>query len=238
MRLQMMESAHIDEGEWPMLYGQNASAPATAGDDDGELLYPEESPNHSKESEEESIIVVGSLRSHLCAATSTPESRKCGDLMDKEDEEFGKHDDASSFALLSVPQSVVSVSSTFSFRDAILKNATPGGANATPEESNEEPSSLEKIQKACRQRIKPKFVVQPIKRCAKSTDDLNSLPGISEDEEVLGATDAMDFYHRKAAGAKSRWSARIIRPDEAKRLEITMNKKSMQREMNANKKRS
>jgi len=52
--------------------------------------------------------------------------------------------------------------------------------------------------------------------CAKSTGGQHWLSGISEDEEILGATDAMEFYHCKVTGAKSQWSAHIIHPDEAK----------------------
>jgi len=47
---------------------------------------------------------------------------------------------------------------------------------------------------------------------------------------VLGDTDAMDFYHRKAKGSMSRSNGLKIRPDEAKRKEISMYKKDLQRQ--------
>lgn len=98
-----------------------------------------------------------------------------------------------------------------------------------------------------------KLVVTPIKRCTKSTGDLQSLSRIHEtsehddamgggggggfgdiaehhEDEVLGDTDAMDFYHRKAKGVQNRASGKMIRPDEAKRKEISVHKKDVQRE--------
>ncbi|KAL7554863.1 hypothetical protein ACHAWF_018424 [Thalassiosira exigua] len=47
--------------------------------------------------------------------------------------------------------------------------------------------------------------------------------------EVLGETDAMDFYRRKEHGSRSAVNKKKERPDEAKRREITMHKKDMQR---------
>ena len=100
---------------------------------------------------------------------------------------------------------------------------------------------------------KIRLVVTPIKRCSHSTGDLKSLTSIHEhvgddgyddggggggggdgghsplESEVLGSTDAMDFYHRKEHGARSRASGQMERPDEAKRKEISMYKKEVQR---------
>ena len=50
------------------------------------------------------------------------------------------------------------------------------------------------------------------------------------EDEVLGETDAGDYYARKAQGAMGRVNGSKLRPDEAKRLNITMAKKTMQRE--------
>jgi hypothetical protein len=80
---------------------------------------------------------------------------------------------------------------------------------------------------------KPKFEVKPIKRCVKSSNDLRSLGQISElDDEgqILGETDAELFYNQKAQGKLGRMNGKKIRPDEAKRLEITMAKKTQQRQ--------
>jgi hypothetical protein len=51
-----------------------------------------------------------------------------------------------------------------------------------------------------------------------------------DDDEAIGATDAMDFYHRKALGAKGRTNGLKIRPDELKRKQFTLQRKEMQRQ--------
>lgn len=81
-------------------------------------------------------------------------------------------------------------------------------------------------------KFKPKFVVKPIRRCSKSTGDLRGLlhSVAEEEEEVLGASDAGEFYHRKAQGAKGRANGLKLRPDEAKRREMTLYKKEQQRQ--------
>ena len=48
--------------------------------------------------------------------------------------------------------------------------------------------------------------------------------------EVLGDTDAMDYYHRKDKGSQATHNKKKERPDEAKRKEISMYKKELQRE--------
>ena len=86
-------------------------------------------------------------------------------------------------------------------------------------------------------RKKPKFVVKPIKRCSKSTGDLQSLTRIVESDEhhgdddlILGDTDAQLYYNQKAQGKLGRKNGRKIRPDEAKRKQISMAKKDDQRQ--------
>ena len=53
------------------------------------------------------------------------------------------------------------------------------------------------------------------------------------DGDVLGETDAMDFYHRKDKGSKGTSNKKKLRPDEAKRRDIIMHKKEMQRKKQA-----
>jgi hypothetical protein len=79
---------------------------------------------------------------------------------------------------------------------------------------------------------KPKFEVKPIKRCVKSSNDLRSLGQHldCDEEQVFGETDAELFYNQKAQGKLGRKNGKKIRPDEAKRLEITMSKKTQQRQ--------
>eukprot|EP00565_Helicotheca_tamesis_P002767 CAMPEP_0185733102 /NCGR_PEP_ID=MMETSP1171-20130828/18406_1 /TAXON_ID=374046 /ORGANISM="Helicotheca tamensis, Strain CCMP826" /LENGTH=248 /DNA_ID=CAMNT_0028402737 /DNA_START=166 /DNA_END=912 /DNA_ORIENTATION=- len=139
-----------------------------------------------------------------------------------------------------------------SFKDAILLNA-----EETTKEEEKKKQHAEKIRqesKRTRARAKPRLVVTPIKRCAKSTGDLKSLTKIHEyheddeaggsgggggaggciaeeaHEEILGDTDAMDFYHRKAKGFSNRKNGLKERPDEAKRKEISVYKRDMQRQ--------
>mmetsp|Transcript_5681 Transcript_5681/g.8207 ORF Transcript_5681/g.8207 Transcript_5681/m.8207 type:complete len:248 (-) Transcript_5681:147-890(-) len=121
-----------------------------------------------------------------------------------------------------------------SFKDAILLNAQ--------ETVKEQANALERDKKSPlrRTRVKPRFVVQPIKRCAKSTGDLRSLPRISYEEEeedmgggggggggscVLGDTDAQEFYARKRHGQMTHKNGMKCRPDEAKRKEFIIKKK-------------
>jgi hypothetical protein len=144
---------------------------------------------------------------------------------DNDNEDFSFFPEAESSALsLAVMVDTASTSSRTvkripSFRDAVLLK--------TSSEQTEAPSSA--VQ-ACSKKMKPKIVVTPIKRCARSTGDLRSLV---IHEEVLGESDAMDYYHRKAQGASGRMNSLKLRPDEAKRKHFTLQKKKMQRESQA-----
>ena len=127
-------------------------------------------------------------------------------------------DDEDSMVMVVSETSSVWGGGSLSFRDAILKKQ--------PKEGQQSQQHKKMIKK-----IKPKFVVTPIKRCAKSTGDLRALAHTHEDyEEILGESDAGCFYSQKAKGAKGRESGAKIRPDEQKRLDITMAKKNMQRQ--------
>lgn len=152
----------------------------------------------------------------------------------------------------------------FSLDDTVLLTQKPAGMkkvpsfkdiimlNAKEKEMEEEKNriAIEQQQQQMREEAlkrrknsKPKIVIKPIQRCAKSTGDLRSFVIHEEDEyggggggggglmeeEVLGDTDAMEFYNRKSKGSQSRSNGRKIRPDEAKRLEITLYKKEAQR---------
>jgi hypothetical protein len=135
-----------------------------------------------------------------------------------------------------------------SFKDIIMLNAKE---KEMEEEKNRiafEQQQQQMREEALKRRknSKPKIVIKQIQRCAKSTGDLRSLVIHEEDEEeyggggggggglmdeeVLGDTDAMEFYNRKSKGSQSRSNGRKIRPDEAKRLEISMYKKEAQRQ--------
>jgi len=110
------------------------------------------------------------------------------------------------------------------------------------------PAQQPQKQKVVKKR--PKFVVTPIKRCVKSTGDLRSLARIAEcggngygyggnnnnDDDtddidlIVGDTDAELYYSQKSQGKLGRKNGQKTRPDEAKRLQITMAKKEDQRQ--------
>jgi hypothetical protein len=140
-------------------------------------------------------------------------------------------DASSSFSLVSGPPSVNSIwSSRISFKDALLKK-DESSSTIPEQQQQQEPSNNKKKHTHLRRirKVKPKFVVAavtPIKH-AKSTGDLSNL--LEEEDEIVGDTDAHEYYSRKAQGSLGRINGRKQRPDEAKRLEITMNKKNLQR---------
>lgn len=78
-------------------------------------------------------------------------------------------------------------------------------------------------------KVKPKYVVTPIRRCTMSTPNLRSLAEEEDEDEVLGDTDAMEYYNRKSKGYTGHKNGMKLRPDEAKRRDITMYKKELQR---------
>lgn len=106
-----------------------------------------------------------------------------------------------------------------SFRDVLL---TKKKQEKVEEDTPEQPVMTP------RRKLRPRLVVTPIRRCVKSTGDLQSL-AIENGEEVLGDTDAMEYYHRKKLGQENRKNGMKIRADEAKRRVISMNKKDLQR---------
>jgi len=132
-----------------------------------------------------------------------------------------------------------------SFKDIIMLNAQ----SRAVEEMNKKELVMQhaqKLRKEAAERRKanrPKLVINPIKRCAKSTGDLRSLViheepeddgfggggGTIHEEEVLGETDAMEFYSRKTKGNLNRQNGKKIRPDEAKRKDWIIHKKNAQR---------
>lgn len=175
------------------------------------------------------VVVVRPNPKVLRHCASSPDLRFLTTSFPPLVEEDRSDEDSSSHVLVSGPASVVSVSSETikrvpSFRDAILVQNESKEANE--EEAPKEITPIKKSQK----KIKPRIVVRPIKRCAKSTGDLKSL---AEEEEILGETDADEYYNRKAAGYSGRKNGQKERPDEAKRRNIIMYKKDLQRQKQA-----
>jgi len=156
--------------------------------------------------DEDSILIVDSAH-NMCRSVSTPEFQRMRGNTENDSLESTTFDLIPEFC---VPRG------SLSFRDAIM---SPSTQTSTP------PPASTPI--ARRRTTKPRFVVTPIKRCIKSTNDLHSM-GIIE-EEVEGDTDAMEFYHRKAVGAKSRMNGQKLRPDELKRKTMLLQKRELQR---------
>jgi hypothetical protein len=126
-----------------------------------------------------------------------------------------------------------------SFKDAILLNLQ----ETAKEQLEMEGGASSRLQE--KRRVKPKFIVKKITRCSHSTGDLTSLstirdgveevyssgcPALSTVHDILGATDAQDFYEQKRHGEESRRKGLKLRPDEAKRKEFAMCKRAMQRQ--------
>ena len=63
----------------------------------------------------------------------------------------------------------------------------------------------------------------------------SSIGGGGGDGDILGETDAMDYYHRKEKGSTSTYNKKKERPDEAKRKEISMYKKELQKKKQSEK---
>lgn len=125
-----------------------------------------------------------------------------------------------------------------SFKDALLLNASETKQQEDDLESRqkqeEERARVETLARRRGRMSKTRFIVSPIKRCAKSTGDLAGLVRIQEDAEteesgVFGDTDANEFYCRKEHGVVSWRNGMKKRPDEMKRREMIIYKKDVQR---------
>lgn len=143
-----------------------------------------------------------------------------------------------------------------SFKDAILLNVQETKREEADAAKRREHAQRMLRKEALAKRSKPRLVVKPVvakmtQRNSRSTGDLNSLlhsyatihehddecyggggggfAAVQEDEEIMGDTDAQDFYAQKSKGGSSRANSKKIRPDEAKRLDIILHKKEEQR---------
>lgn len=175
----------------------------------------------------------------LVHAASTPDFHYYSNILEEEEAEDSLA--SSSIVMVSGPSSVISSqscwssSSKISFRDAIMKEQVQEEQDESATErvpQSKEPKAVKK---------KPKFVVKSIRRCS-SMGDVQSLARIVENEDhhhdgdhysndlIMGDTDAALYYNQKAQGKIGRKNGRKIRPDEAKRLQITMAKKDAQRQ--------
>jgi hypothetical protein len=226
MPFKMMESAHVDENEWPTLDGRPVAFESTEGEQDWEILAPDESSSSTESNQEEGVLVDSELACVRMMHSASSPSLYHPYVMIGAPKAPPPLDDTS-FALVPGPKPAVSfASTTLSFRDAILSRPSSTVIEGEEQDFPGRRTSLQ--QRGC---VKPRCVVKPIRRCSKSTGDLLSL--IHEEEEVMGVTDAMDYYHRKNSGVKNRASGLKKRPDEVKRKEIIIQKKGLQRRVNS-----
>jgi hypothetical protein len=188
----------------------------------------------------------------LLSAASSVLATSGGTILDAVVEEDYLDD---SFSLIAGPASVMTASTTMtiSFRDAAATAATAWSTTATsssvlstqsdhgPGGSNSNGSGRRK-----NARLQSKFVVvpattvRPMRRCSKSTGDLQSLcqdqnwlDGAADDDygpQPSGVCDTMEFFNRKALGSLARTNGLKLRPDEAKRRDFILLKKEQQRQ--------
>jgi len=128
-----------------------------------------------------------------------------------------------------------------SFKDMLLMNA-----DSKQDQARKELQEKLRQNVVERKTITPTFVVSKVhtsrlKRCGFSTGDLQDahytldkreLPtqeSTIPEEEVVGDSDAMEFYSQKAMGSTSRAKGLKLRPDEAKRKEYSLYKKEIHR---------
>jgi hypothetical protein len=146
-----------------------------------------------------------------------------------------------SFSLVSGPGSVYSVSTHamttvgtlkhgMTFRDAILQSSTTTTtSDALSVYTESEPMKPTRW-------TSPRFVVKPIRRQCRPYANTRLAPAIEEeldedgDEDSVGAAYASEIYQPKSAGERRRMVANKLRPDEAKRLQMIMHKKALQRQ--------
>jgi hypothetical protein len=167
------------------------------------------------------VDVVPAVNSKILThAASSPDFRRYVEAQDDSADDGTdtlSQGPSSSAVFVSAPPSVASTVSRVSFRDAILQHN--GESSATQQNRMQTKSGQQR-------KFKTKFIVKPITRSAKSAPNLHAL----EEEEVLGDTDACEYYTRKSMGYSGRQNGLKVRPDEAKRLQMTMQKKQMQQQ--------
>lgn len=211
-----------DHDEWPSLAGQPAEPSTSAGDgDDWELLTTTESGDTGVEV----VPMPNPLPLRRKNSVSAPDLRVLDDDDDQTDSAVlvsnpGSVADSGGVVVVARPSPWGSKNKV-SFKDAILSPSKHAPATA---------STVPKPR--VKNKVKSRYVVTPIKRCAKSTGDLLSLVAENEEdeEEPMGDTDANEYYSRKAHGAHGRSNGLKTRPDEAKRKEMIVQKKNLQRQ--------
>lgn len=245
-----------DEGQWPSSLVQSSDREPSMTTDDWELVPQPPDPtskceqpitNHHVEVDD-LVYVMDGPSDTLKYTPSSPEMCSYGtwDYASADGAEDPPQDD--SFSFISSPPSVVSVggSSTRSYRDVILENCNEADVSwenmlartTTPPPTTTTrrvPLPTPRPTNGTTTTTRPKLVVTPIQKCLKRAGNPQSLARISEDhdddDDGFGATDEMDYYSRKSLGAKSYHNGLRLRPDEAQRKQMILNKKADQRRM-------
>ena len=215
-----MSSSKSNESKemWPTLNQAHGAAAndETAENDEWEIVCQDDDTSMHRDEAIEIQVVPTTLRT-LRHCSSSPDLRFIGRALQSVSED---HDE--DVTIDSRDSSGVLVSKKLtSFRDAILAQSADSSDEKKEVETSKNASARQK-------KIKPKLVVTPIRRCSRSTGDLQSL--VIHEDEVLGESDAMDYYYRKSVGAANRVNGLKMRPDEAKRKSMTMYKKHAQRQ--------
>ncbi|CAB9522401.1 expressed unknown protein [Seminavis robusta] len=216
--------------EWPSLGTPQVNTPsevADKGGDDWEMLSPSDSGQMGENGEEVVLSIPRPLKKGLTRknSASAPDLR----VLDGE-EDYSLLDAQThlSSSVVVVPSVAASSDAKnpwlnknkVSFKDAIL---TP--SKYVPSEKTKTTAAIPRA----KNKVKSRYVVTPIKRCAKSTGDLLALAE-QEMDEILGESDAQEYYQRKSHGAHGRTNGMKQRPDEAKRKDMIVQKKNMQRQ--------
>lgn len=245
------QDQHAAESDWEIIADDS---PAQTSFEREAIQIDEPLQKEMKEAENRTNEANSTKGKSLCVKhyPSTPDFRHYDTILEEsyddlggvlvESYEEGENEDgvgslaSSSIVMVSGPPSVVSSHSVWStkisFRDAIMKEKGQETKDQDPNEVDQQ----QEVKSPKTMKKRPKFIVTPIKRCSKSTGDLQSLARIAENDDhygddlILGETDAQMYYNQKAQGKLGRKNGRKVRPDEAKRLQITMAKKEDQRQ--------
>ena len=153
-------------------------------------------------------------------------------------------------------------SAVLSFRDALISKMNQGTIQDDNDSNSADvATTITRTRKRIKPRIVVTAPPVGVRRCAKSTGDLPSLAaavlndngGIvsmggattstvgtssgymdnDDDDDILGYSDANEYYERKRQGHQSRRNGLKVRPDEAKRRLMSMHKKDLQRRRQA-----
>jgi hypothetical protein len=211
---------------WPSL-----DSPGTKNNEEWEMVPPEPTASAQVTFDVDAIHITNENPRCLKHCQSLPDFLNYQVEEDDSEEESAVMIEDSSMMSASVvmvpsPNTLNSSFAKVSFKDAILSKSDHLSKQNDAALLNGSEPKQSKLRK-----VKPKFVVTPIKRCVRSTGDLKTLGRqMNDDDDVLGDSDAHEFYSRKAHGSATRQNGMKTRPDEAKRLQITMAKKNLQRE--------